>query len=209
MPSASLTSEQPINPTVSGRKRCTKCLFDKALSEMKILHRSTKKRGPFAYYSSWCIDCHRGIIRKWHAANRDKVNANVANWVRRHPGEDKRMTKKYRDKNRDFLRATGIAYWRARGPDAQKDSALRQRYGIGLNQKMALLELQGGGCAICGDKQPKNEKFYLDHCHATGAIRGILCLKCNTGLGCYNDNPTLMLSAISYLQRGAADAAAS
>jgi Recombination endonuclease VII len=57
---------------------------------------------------------------------------------------------------------------------------------------------QNGLCAICKRKPAK--KLCVDHCHATGIVRGLLCRKCNTGLGCYEDNPTFLRSATAYLE---------
>lgn len=59
-----------------------------------------------------------------------------------------------------------------------------------------IFERQGGKCAICGDTMLKP---VLDHCHATMEVRGLLCSACNVGLGQFKDNPSLLLSAIRYL----------
>ena len=64
-----------------------------------------------------------------------------------------------------------------------------------------LLEKQGGVCAIC-QLPPGPRRFAVDHDHVTGRTRGLLCLKCNTGLGQFNDSPALLASAMRYLGRG-------
>ena len=61
------------------------------------------------------------------------------------------------------------------------------------------LEEQGGVCAICGTDDPGKLDFCADHDHATGIKRGVLCRKCNAGLGQFNDNPELIAKAIEYL----------
>lgn len=62
-----------------------------------------------------------------------------------------------------------------------------------------LYAAQGGRCAICGDPPPKGKTLMLDHCHRTGAIRGLLCGHCNSGLGFFKDNPQVLRQAIDYL----------
>ena len=59
----------------------------------------------------------------------------------------------------------------------------------------ALLEEQGGGCGICGS----DERLVVDHCHETGATRGILCSTCNRAVGMFHDNPDLLLRAVDWL----------
>lgn len=76
---------------------------------------------------------------------------------------------------------------------------LMAHYGIGLDEYNALLAQQGGLCGICS--APPTETLCVDHCHATGKVRGLLCRKCNTGLGCYGDDIDKMKTAIAYLER--------
>lgn len=64
----------------------------------------------------------------------------------------------------------------------------------------ALLERQGGACAICLTK-PKKKRLAVDHCHKTGQVRGLLCGQCNFALGAFQDNRETIQSAIAYLER--------
>jgi hypothetical protein len=57
---------------------------------------------------------------------------------------------------------------------------------------------QNGGCAIC-HTAPTTKLLAIDHNHETGVIRGLLCSNCNTGLGLFKDNPTLLQAALTYL----------
>lgn len=68
---------------------------------------------------------------------------------------------------------------------------------ISPEQRQEMLESQGWACLICKKVEPR---LYLDHCHDTGKIRGLLCLKCNSGLGCFSDDIERMQSAIEYLR---------
>jgi len=55
-------------------------------------------------------------------------------------------------------------------------------------------------CTICGNEFKLKRTTYIDHCHSTGKVRGLLCPKCNILLGSCNDNVLILESAISYLK---------
>lgn len=66
-----------------------------------------------------------------------------------------------------------------------------------------MLEKQSNMCAIC--TLNISDKPCIDHDHETGEIRGLLCRRCNMGLGYFSDDPVFLKSAIEYLksyQRG-------
>ena len=78
-----------------------------------------------------------------------------------------------------------------------KDEKFRRR----LAYYQELVELQGGEtCRICGFK-PENRRLHVDHDHATGEIRGLLCLHCNTMLGRFSDSIERFRAAIEYLSQ--------
>jgi hypothetical protein len=87
------------------------------------------------------------------------------------------------------------------------DGWLRRAYGITLEDYNAMLERQGGVCAICGDdpkvvhvdKGRNAQRLVLDHCHATGRIRGLLCGPCNRALAPLERDPAWVKRAIAYL----------
>ncbi|HWB67634.1 MAG TPA: endonuclease VII domain-containing protein [Mycobacteriales bacterium] len=74
---------------------------------------------------------------------------------------------------------------------------LRRRYGIGQAEVDRMLAEQRGECAVCGKPDPE----HIDHDHATGQVRGLLCFNCNQALGNVRDNPTVLRGLISYLTR--------
>jgi hypothetical protein len=87
----------------------------------------------------------------------------------------------------------------------------RRRYGLSKQDYARMVEAQSGRCVICGllPKPRPNSAGVLvvDHDHATGNVRGLLCGKCNTALGMMDDDPTRLEAAACYL-RARADAAA-
>lgn len=61
----------------------------------------------------------------------------------------------------------------------------------------ALVEAQGGLCAVCGLRPPA----HVDHDHRTGSVRGVLCSGCNQGLGNFRDSAEALRRAADYLER--------
>jgi len=85
--------------------------------------------------------------------------------------------------------------------DKQKDKNLRSNHGITLDEYNAMIDKQGGACAICKEKFHDRHGMgvHVDHDHKTGKVRGILCRKCNLLLGQASDNVIVLMSAIEYL----------
>jgi len=74
------------------------------------------------------------------------------------------------------------------------------RFGLSPSDYQLLLRLQGYNCAVC--QQPlklKQYKFAVDHCHDSDDVRGVLCIRCNTSLGAFDDDPDVLLRAAEYL----------
>lgn len=81
----------------------------------------------------------------------------------------------------------------------EKNTRLKNDFGITLVEYKLMFEKQNGQCAICF-KPPKRKNLAVDHCHKSGKIRGLLCGNCNTALGKFSDNQNLLLNAIEYLK---------
>lgn len=76
-------------------------------------------------------------------------------------------------------------------------SICQRGYGLTLAQRADLLTAQEGACAIC---RRTDVQLLTDHDHRTMVVRGLLCHRCNTGIGKFLDDPDLLLRAIEYLQ---------
>lgn len=113
---------------------------------------------------------------------------------------EKARSRRYYEANKEkcFERAKkhlkGIT---ADGVSRSREYTLRTRYGITQSQYNEIVEKQESKCAICS----KERKLYVDHCHETNKIRGLLCHQCNTSLGLLQDNTEILQSAIDYLKR--------
>lgn len=101
---------------------------------------------------------------------------------------------KFRERNRAY-RGSNLEKVRA----YLKDKNLQRDHGITLADFQRILERQEGRCAIC-KCVPRGKNIHLDHDHLTGKIRGILCVRCNAGLGMFRDDPENMRRACEYLE---------
>ena len=114
---------------------------------------------------------------------------------------------KKRERNRAYYAANKelIAAQR-HGSDVVKRGNLA-RYGLTLEDYRAMREKQGGKCAACAD--PTSERGaersstteHVDHCHATGKVRGLLCARCNVALGMARDDIRVLRGLIEYLEK--------
>jgi len=114
------------------------------------------------------------------------------------PSQPKRL----RPECRECRKTRARAYYERTKGDRIAAKMLRE-YGLGAGDYERILESQGGGCAICGALEPGGtyQRLVVDHDHATGRVRGLLCGACNTGLGNFRDDRRLLRSAISYLDK--------
>jgi hypothetical protein len=116
-----------------------------------------------------------------------------------------------KDRAKDRVR---YAKNREKRKEASANTAIKTKYGIARNAVEEMLAAQNGKCAICfkdiffRKSSPPNSRVNVDHDHSTGAVRGLLCGPCNVGLGRFSDDKQKLRSAISYLARHAAEAAA-
>lgn len=89
--------------------------------------------------------------------------------------------------------------WRERS----KGYKLKTRYGVDQTEYARMLSEQGGCCAICRTDVPSKsrmKRFYVDHDHETGKVRGLLCHRCNGALGVFGDNIAGIMKVLAYLR---------
>lgn len=109
------------------------------------------------------------------------------------------VAREWRIANPDRVRAHAELYKGRYAGTKINGYRLKYRYGISLDEHKAMAEKQDGKCAICANTFEKTP--HVDHCHDTGAIRGLLCDRCNRGIGYFADSPDRLQSAADYLRR--------
>lgn len=86
--------------------------------------------------------------------------------------------------------------------------ARAKRYGITLDDVIAMEIAQENLCAICGEPETSKgnnqliKSLSIDHCHETGKVRGLLCNNCNRAIGLLGDDVEVLLNAVEYLRNG-------
>ena len=142
----------------------------------------------------------KAYMAAYRAANPDKLKRSRKSQDK--VNADRRA--KYAEDNvfREQRKAESLAWLRA-NPTKKKDQRLRATFGISRVDFLEMLALQNNRCAICGYTSETHGNFWpvVDHCHATGKIRGLLCMNCNQGLGKFKDSYNSILGAAMYLQR--------
>lgn len=101
------------------------------------------------------------------------------------------------------ISAAGKA-WRKANADKKAASNRRYRpvkYGVTPEEYDRMLAEQGGKCAICRQECKTRSHLCIDHDHATGVVRGLLCNACNVALGILRDDVARLEAAIRYLSR--------
>lgn len=114
--------------------------------------------------------------KKWQETNREKHNFLIKRWAKANPQK------------------RALTY---------RKNQIKRRYGITYNEYLEMILKQGNKCKIC-EFQFTNDKMggkpFIDHCHNTGKVRGILCHSCNIAIGNLKDSVELMEKAIQYIK---------
>ncbi len=152
-------------------KKCTKCLLVKPLSEFYPSPRGKHGR------QSACKKCDAIKAVRWNTApeNRDKIRASARRYWASHPEHRKRKQAKNR------LRLTGCT------PEQFEKLRTEQDFRCAICRRHESKVPRGGLCA--------------DHCHKKGAVRGLLCFKCNQGIGIFDESPEILAAAIRFIQK--------
>lgn len=90
---------------------------------------------------------------------------------------------------------------KAKKREQEISSKRKKTYGITREQYDKMRKEQNDSCAICGEHESNmRQRLAVDHCHETLKVRGLLCLKCNLGIGCLRDDINIINRAAEYLE---------
>lgn len=119
-------------------------------------------------------DREREKMRLYTIKNRDKINEYKKNWSKLNKEDRKNHIRK---------------------------SQLKKDFNLSIDGYNILLQKQNGVCAICLLKCSTGRNLCVDHDHVTKEVRGLLCFKCNTTIGRFNDNKEIIMRAFDYLNK--------
>lgn len=122
--------------------------------------------------------------RRYRERHSDRVRKSQRGFHERNPDKAREYQERFRERN----------------PDSERSRQLKRKYGMSSEEYDQLLEDQGGVCAICGSECPTGRRLAADHDHETGCIRGLLCSRCNPGVGMFQNDPELLRRAAEYLE---------
>jgi hypothetical protein len=120
-----------------------------------------------------------------YASNRTREVNRVRAWQRANPERYARRQREYKESGRKAI--------------ADRKSYLKRTYGLTVEQYEAMLDAQGGVCFICRET-PGDLPLHVDHDHASGGLRKLLCIRCNNALGLFQESPQLFQAAADYLR---------
>ena len=193
-------------------KSCRVC---KLFKEFGSFHKALGNKDG---YNNRCKECQKEYNTQYHSQQKEKhIQTPPAPLPKKCPKCNN--VKPFKDFYRSNCSKTGITSfcktcasekgkeWEKKNKEKNKQksrvSSLKRNYGLTPQDYKKMLNRQNGLCCICKTNDPGKNKLYftVDHCHATGVVRGLLCVKCNCALGLLNDNPALFVAAKNYLEK--------
>ena len=143
----------------------------------------------------------REYHRQWRLSHPENIQRYRESSKVKHRGWSRKWRKSHKDKYREWMKE-----WRANNPERTREieekATLKKRYGVTPEDYDRMLEERGGCCEICGRSGVDCKRsLCIDHDHLTGNLRGLLCVKCNLGIGYFGDNTTMLENAKMYLTK--------
>ena len=129
-------------------------------------------------------------------------------WRAKNPEYMRTYMKEYRKKNGDRIREFDRGRGKLRTSEQRRREWLKEKYNLTVGEYLEMAEALNHTCPICLKVCAKSEKpksgLHVDHDHATGFVRGLLCGPCNRKMGQFGDDPDKVeqfaMRAIAYLR---------
>ena len=145
----------------------------------------------------YCLNHYMQFLRNNNPEKTKQVNAENHLKYRDKILERKR---KIYESNKDKQRRRSLQ-WQKDNPEKKRITVLKTVYGLSEDSYRELIDRTKGVCPICKNEfDYKRYRVCVDHNHSTGFIRGLICSRCNSGLGFFGDNPESILRAYNYLK---------
>ena len=188
-------------------KICSNCCEKKLLT--KFYKNNTSRDGLFGP----CIECIKQKKQLYVNSLRNRTEVPkisekrcsccksvlpILNFLKNRTKKDGYNTEREICRKKNDKRYTGTNKKRNIVAKNKKDYNLLINYGITIDDFNQMIQNQKNCCAIC-QKTLSVQEFHVDHCHQSGQVRGLLCQKCNLGLGFFKDDAILLQNAIKYL----------
>jgi hypothetical protein len=144
-------------------------------------------------------------MQEYYLKHKERIDRRNLEWIQKHRARARQINRASKTKNREPIRKRENEY-RKRWAAARKARVgmIKRllKYNLKPGQFDSMFAEQQGMCKICGSPLAKTGTTgaQVDHDHVTGKIRGLLCMNCNHGIGCFGDDPELMLKAVAYVQ---------
>lgn len=140
-----------------------------------------------------------------YQANKDAYKNRSKAWREANPVKYREATKRHAEENRLKVMERSRQWYMENLERAKVTSRKNKlaRYGLTMEAFDEMFQAQRGECLICQDVMSKPA---VDHCHASGKVRGLLCRKCNSALGLLKDCPETIRRAAEYLIRSSSGA---
>jgi hypothetical protein len=139
---------------------------------------------------------------KYYQQNKPRILEKQYTRIKNNKEENDRRRDQDYQKHRERRVAAVRKYRKSHREEYQlviKKWRLKHYFGLSIEDFTAMVKKQNGRCAICG-MPPGNKGLCVDHDHASGENRGLLCQTCNTGIGLLKEDPKIMKNAIAYLK---------
>lgn len=188
-------------------KKARNAAYYAANAEKYKAHRVANKEKVRAYQKVWYAantEKVRAQRAAFYAGNAERLKVGKRARYSANPEKGRAQTAAYRAANPEKVKAQKKSY-QIRNPEKGRVRSRIARYGLTDDKFQDLLLKQKNSCAICSfifsSGEGRTRAASIDHDHATGRIRGILCAACNHGLGKFKDSSTILRAAAEYLEK--------